>query len=180
MTYVGLDLSSAELRRAPAGSYDEMHVADACEHVPGLDARFDVVLSFQVLEHVRPLDDVVANVRRYLRPGGRFVAQFSGTFSLFGIINKVIPQKVGLLALEKLLQRDPDTVFPAHYHHCYDAALRKMLADWSAVDIVPIYTGAHYLRFSRPLQTAYLAYENWTVRTERRNLASYYVVDAIR
>jgi SAM-dependent methyltransferase len=180
ITYVGLDLSSAELQRAPTGAYDETYVADARTHVIELDERFDTVLSFQVLEHVRPLDHVVANVRRYLRPGGRFVAQFSGTFSVFGVINKIVPQRIGTWSLEKLLQRHPESIFPAHYHHCYHTKIRKIFDGWTTVRIVPIYAGASYLHFSRPLQVAYLTYENWAVRSDRRNLASHYVVDAIR
>ena len=37
------------------------------------DASFDAVVCVDVLEHVRDLDQVLANVARVLRPGGRFL-----------------------------------------------------------------------------------------------------------
>src|SRR3954471_5717818 len=75
-TYVGLDVSASELRKAPAGSYDEEIVADAASHLPALDESFDAVVSWQVFEHLRPLAAAVENVRAYLRPGGTLVAHF--------------------------------------------------------------------------------------------------------
>ena len=80
---VGLDIS--KLARAPVGSYDSVVVADLVDPLPQLMESFDLIVSFQVLEHVRPLDRAVENMRRYLRANGRLVAQLSGTFSLFGI-----------------------------------------------------------------------------------------------
>lgn len=178
--YVGLDISRAELERAPESSYDRIVVADARERVDELAGSFDLVLSFQVLEHVKPLEGAIENFRSYLKPGGRLLAQLSGTFSLFGLINRVVPAGLGVWAMRRLLGRDPETVFPAHYDHCWHTALRRMLEPWSQVDVGPLYTGGGYFGFWRPLQAAYLGYEEWTLRGDRRNLASYYVIDAVR
>ena len=81
--YVGLDMSIDELQRAPEGSYSALVVSDIChERIPRLEGYFDLVISCQVLEHIRPLPPAVANLRAYLRPGGRLVAFFSGAFSV--------------------------------------------------------------------------------------------------
>lgn len=178
--YVGLDISRAELQRAPGGSYDALVVADVIEPLSALVEGFDLVLSFQVLEHVKPLDQAMENLRVYLRPGGRLVAQLSGTFSLFGLANQLIPQPAATWLLRRLLRRDPETVFPAHYHHCWYSALERMLEPWTAAEIVPYWMGAGYLGFSRPLQAGYLVYEEWVRLADYRNLAAYYVVDAMR
>ena len=42
------------------------------EEMPYPDGSFDAVVCVDVLEHVRDLDAVLANVARVLRPGGRF------------------------------------------------------------------------------------------------------------
>lgn len=44
------------------------------------DASADLVLSFQVLEHVRDLDTYLAEARRVLRPGGRLLLSTHGTW----------------------------------------------------------------------------------------------------
>jgi SAM-dependent methyltransferase len=178
--YAGLDLSAAELRRAPAGSYDEMIVTDVNRRRPELEGRFDLVVSWQVLEHVRPLDMTLENLRRYLRPGGRLVAQMSGCFSAFGLINQVVPPRLGVWAMARLLGRDPESVFPAYYHRCWYGALARTLAPWSEWQILPRYRGAPYLGFMRPLQAAYMAYEEWAVRGGHDNLATHYLVVARR
>lgn len=44
------------------------------------DESFDIVVSFQVLEHVRDLDTYFAEARRVLRPGGRLLLSTHGTW----------------------------------------------------------------------------------------------------
>jgi SAM-dependent methyltransferase len=44
------------------------------------DGSFDVVVSFQVLEHVRDLDTYFAEARRVLRPGGRLLLSTHGSW----------------------------------------------------------------------------------------------------
>lgn len=178
--YVGLDVSQRELELAPEGSYDETFCSDIAVQIPALYRGFDLILSWQVLEHVAPLDAVLENLRIYLRPGGRMVALLSGGLSAFGVVNRVVPARLGVWALEHLTGRDPDTVFPAHYDRCYYTALNGMLKLWSTAEVLPLFRGASYFRFSRVLQGAYLRYENWAARSGRRNLATHYLLVAER
>lgn len=178
--YVGLDLSAEELDAAPSGSYDDARVADLVEHQPDLEAQFDVIVSWQVLEHVKPLEAVFENLRTYLAPGGSLLTQFSGTFSPFGLANRVVPQRAAEVILRKAQDRSSESVFPAYYHHCWYSALERMRGSWSQWRVIPTYSGAGYFRFARPVLAAYLAYEEW-VRTRRHyNLAPYYTVIAVR
>lgn len=48
------------------------------------------------------------------------------------------------------------------------------------MDITPRFLGARYLRFARPLQRAYLVYEDWAARHDRGDLATHYLVVARR
>ena len=178
--YVGLDVSREELDAAPAGAYDEVIVGDIAGRLPGDEARFDLVISWQVLEHVKPLDEALENIRSSLRPGGHFVALLSGRFAYFSLMGRLLGHRVGTWAMERLLDREPETVFPASYDGCYYNALARMLAPWSRWEIVPRYYGAMYLSFAPPLERLYLAYENWAERGRHRNLATHYLVSAWR
>jgi SAM-dependent methyltransferase len=178
--YVGLDISLDELRSAPPGSYDEMLAGDVVQFRSELEGRFDLAVSWQVLEHVKPLDAALENVRQYLVPGGVLVAQLSGKFSAFALLNQVVPHRVAVWAMRRLLGRDSRTVFPAHYDGCWYGALRRMTTGWSAVEIRSRYAGAGYFGFLPPLQRLYLVYENWAARRGHRNLATHYLIHARR
>ena len=157
-----------------------MFQADAIARNPALEDSFDLVLSFQVLEHVKPLEAAFENMIAYLKPGGRLVAQMSGTFSLFGLINQVLPQALAVWVLRKATRRSPESIFPAHYHHCWASRLERMVAGCSEHEVRPLYLGADYFTFFSPLARLYLLYENRAMRGGHRNLASHYLVTAVR
>jgi SAM-dependent methyltransferase len=178
--YVGLDVSAAELAGAPAGSYDAIHVADVGTRLPELEQRFDLIVSWQVLEHVPSLEAALWNVHAYAKPGGRLVALISGRFSAFAVVNQLIPGRVGAWSMKAFLGRDPETVFEAHYDRCYYSALDRLLRPWSSREIVPLYRGADYFGFAPPLERAYVAFENWLSRSGRKNFATHYLVTALK
>jgi SAM-dependent methyltransferase len=69
---VGLDLSVRAIREAVAiGNGGAYYVADAAQ-VPAADGSCDIVLLFDLLEHVPDVDRCVAEIARVLRPGGVF------------------------------------------------------------------------------------------------------------
>jgi SAM-dependent methyltransferase len=174
--YVGLDVSGAELARAPAGSYDEVLAADVAERVPGLAGAFDLALSSQAFEHVRHLNRAMANIREYLREGGRLVALLSGRFSVNAVLNGALPAGVAGRLMRLLLDRDPETVFAAYYDRCYASALAELMRPWSEAAVTPLFQGGAYFNFALPARSAYLAYENWAARSGRVNLATHYLI----
>jgi SAM-dependent methyltransferase len=177
---VGLDVSESELAAAPAESYDDVCVTDVNHLQHELEGKFDVVLSWQVLEHVKPLATAVEHMRAYLKPGGVMASQLSGSFSLFGIVNKVVPTRLGVWAMRRLLDRDPDTVFPAHYDGCHYDALRSLRDNWTAWEVCPRFKGGGYFSFAKPVYWTYLKYENAACRHAWNNLASHYIVTGTR
>ena len=178
--YVALDVAREELEAAPPGAYDDIVVASATDRLPGLEGTVDLVLSYQALEHVKPLAAALQSFRAYLRPGGSLVALFAGRFAAFAVANRLLPQHVGVRFMERFLGREPESVFRAHYDRCWDGALRRLLARWDDVQIEPFYLAARYFSFAPPLVDLYLRYENWAERGRHRNLATHYLVSARR
>jgi trans-aconitate methyltransferase len=74
-TVVGVDASNEMVAAAVARGLDA-RVADA-ERLP-FEREFDAVFSNAALHWVRDHDAMLAGVRRALKPGGRFVAEFGG------------------------------------------------------------------------------------------------------
>jgi len=180
--YVGLDLSTSELEAAGEGAYDEMVEADASTFIPAFTESFDLVVGWQVLEHVPDMAAALENARRYLKPGGRFVAQFSGSWSAFGVINRILPDRIGSKLVDRTMKRTENNipVFPAYYDKCSARALEPLLASWSSFQLTPIYFGATYFNFFRPARRVYLAFENSAQRRQARNLATHYLLSAER
>ncbi|MGE3961910.1 MAG: class I SAM-dependent methyltransferase [Dehalococcoidia bacterium] len=180
--YVGLDVDGAELELAPLGSYAETWTADITQPLPPeLVGRFDIVLSFQAVEHVSAVDSAIAHMGDALRPGGLLVFQTSGAFGVLpALVNRVVPRRLALGLLARLTGRDPATVFPAVYDRCWASALESDLRSWDSPQVTPLFFGGFYLLSAPYLLWPYLAWEELTKRARWKNLATHYLVSAIR
>lgn len=179
-TYVGLDVSGEELEAAGSGAYDDTVTADITSRRTELQDRFDLVLSWQVLEHVASMERALDNIRAYLRPQGRLVALLSGSRSAFAVASRAIPYPVAKRLAQRLMDASEGEKFPTQYDRCTASALEPLLQRWAEHGIVPRYKAGAYFRFLRPLERAYLSYENWAERSGRHNLATHYVIWAVR
>ena len=177
--YVGLDIARAELDAAGPDAYDETIVGDVTAPL-GRDHEFDVIVSWQVLEHVSPLAAALENLRASLRPGGTLLAQLTGSNAGFALLARLMPNRVRAWAATRLLGHPPEEKFPTRYDRSSEEALQGMLSDWSDASIVPFYRGATYFKFWRPVLRAYLAYESAIERRGARNLATHYLIVARR
>jgi SAM-dependent methyltransferase len=178
--YVGLDISGDELRLAPAGAYDEIVIQSASEQVASLRGRFDLVVSYQVFEHVNDLDRVIANIHSYLRPGGVLIALLSGRYSPMALLNRAVPFWAARLVNRLLVGRKPETMFAAGYDQCYASAIRHTMRDWAMVSIEPRWEAASYFDFSLFSMRAYLWLENALARGRWEDLATHYFLVARR
>jgi SAM-dependent methyltransferase len=69
----GIDLRDKALAGARSrGTYLDVQHADASRRLPYEDGRFGTIINNSAIEHIQELDQVVAEVARVLRPGGRF------------------------------------------------------------------------------------------------------------
>jgi len=180
--YVGVDVSADELRAAGPDAYSEMVAIDATQLAPELEGRFDLAVSWQVLEHVSDFGAVARNIRRYLRPGGTLVARFSGARAVFSIANRLLPNRMGAILVDRIMGRTKSNqpVFPAPYDGCNPRAIERNFAEWSEVVLTPVFTGATYFQFSVPLMRVYLVYENLIARVPVAGLATHYLLVARR
>lgn len=175
--YLGLDISAVELDAAGRDAYEEAYVHDIVEPLPDM-RNVDVIISWQVLEHVSSLPRALANLRAMLRPGGTLLAQTSGSFAAFAIAARVMPHRLRAKAMARFLGHHEDEKFPTHYDHCTARAIRKLLGDWESREIVPFFRGAPYFSMSRPLQRLYLGYEDFIATRAWDSLATHYLLIA--
>jgi SAM-dependent methyltransferase len=179
-TYVGFDISAEELAAAAPGSYDETVAGAAETLVPGLVGRFDLIVAWQVLEHIRDLPRAVDTFSRYARPEGRFVACLSGRRAVYSIANRLLPARLGARLVARLRRRPLESVFPAHYDHCDYDGLHAAFSAWDDVQVLAFWHAADYFERLPRMQSLYLRYEDWAARTDRRGLATHYTVTGRR
>jgi SAM-dependent methyltransferase len=177
--YVGLDIEPEEIAAAGPDAYDESMVGDIAAPL-NRDGEFDLVLSWQVLEHVSPLAHALENLRLSLRPGGTLFAQLTGSNAAFAVLGRLLPHRATLWVATRLLGHKEEEKFPTRYDRSSERTLARLLEQWSDVEIVPFYRGATYFKFSRPLMRAYLAYESAVERRGASNLATHYLIVAKR
>jgi SAM-dependent methyltransferase len=80
---IGIDASAEMVAAARARGADA--VEGNAEALPFADCTFEAVFSNAVLHWVRDQDAMLREVRRVLRPGGRFVAEFGGQGNIAAI-----------------------------------------------------------------------------------------------
>jgi SAM-dependent methyltransferase len=177
--YVGLDIEAEEIAAAGAGAYDESIVGDITAPLDR-NEEFDLVLSWQVLEHVSPLAGAFENLRRSLRPGGTMISQLTGSNAAFALLGRLMPHALRVRIATRLLGHQEEEKFPTRYDRSSYEALERMLSGWSEVEIVPFYRGASYFGFWRPAQRAYVAYESAIERRRKLNFATHYLAIAKR
>ena len=171
--YVGIDEDAAELERA-AHRYDATIVSDITRHDPALDEQFDLVVSWQVFEHVRSPRLAYDNIHRYLKPGGMYGGRLTARNAWFAILNRLLPISFTRWLLGKASGRCPDSVFKAYYQDATIARLRAIFGEWASHEIWVEYDGREYFQFSRLATDAYLRLLRIVRRRPR--FATYYTI----
>jgi SAM-dependent methyltransferase len=70
---VGVDPTWAQLEAARTRGGGPAYARGAAAALPVASEAFDAVVACLVFEHIRDVDDAIAEVARVLKPGGRFV-----------------------------------------------------------------------------------------------------------
>jgi ubiquinone/menaquinone biosynthesis C-methylase UbiE len=70
---VGIDVDPLETGLAESEQFYEAVHTSSADRVPEPDRSFDFVVSISVMEHIGPLEAVLREVTRVLKPGGRLI-----------------------------------------------------------------------------------------------------------
>jgi SAM-dependent methyltransferase len=136
---VGLDVDFAALRRATQRGIKPVH-GNVEDTLPFEDRSFDVVVAGEMLEHVRAPDEIVAEVRRVLQPGGTFVGS--------------VPNAYRLQSRLLFLAGRPPEDDPTHLHMFSPAALEGLLAGFAKPELAFVggrFRGLHPRLLARDL-----------------------------
>jgi len=112
----GIDPGAAVLREARDRDAYRLLAQALGDTLPFADQQFATVISNSVLEHIPRVDDVLAEIARVLRPGGRFIFcvpsdRFTGLL-LFTQLFRRLRLEALAVAYERYFNRI------ARHHHC--------------------------------------------------------------
>lgn len=107
-TVGGVSLSRAILDKA--GVSGQIVQGDLFEPPPDWIGRFDVVVSFGVVEHFENTSQVVSACARYLRPGGRMLTLVPTMQGLYGLVYRLLRPAI----YRKHIPQNRETLAQAH------------------------------------------------------------------
>jgi SAM-dependent methyltransferase len=131
---VGLDVDAAALEKARALGIEPVQ-ANVEEPLPFEGESFDAVVAGELFEHLRFPDDVVAEIRRVLRPGGVLVGS--------------VPNAFRVQSRLRFLRGKPPEDDPTHLRLFSPDAVRALLAGFEDVRID--FVGGRYTRLNARL-----------------------------
>ena len=70
---IGLDPLADEYQKLRPEGYQMEMIASGSESIPFTDGHFDIVASFNSLDHVDDLDETISEIKRVVCPGGYFL-----------------------------------------------------------------------------------------------------------
>ncbi len=125
----GIDRNPAELAIARSrNAYRALAACDAA-HLPFRGGAFATVISNSVLEHLADLPGTLAEIRRVLRPDGRF--WFSVPSPLYGklLFNAVLFERLGLAGLSRWYEHFVNVRLQKNFHCLGMEEWTRLLAD---------------------------------------------------
>lgn len=109
---VGVDVDLAALRRRQG---HRVRVAADAERLPFRDGAFDVAVSAWLFEHLERPAEVLAELRRVLRPGGRLVFLTPNAWNYNIWLIRLVPNRLHGLLTRRLYGRLENDTYPVRY-----------------------------------------------------------------
>lgn len=146
-TVIGLD---ADPRAAHNPYIDEFQQVDGPRWQVG-DACADMVISDNVLEHLKRPADFFSEAARVLKPGGKLCIRTPNLLGYAAILSRLIPNRMHARLLGEVKDHvHAQDVFPAYYRCNTIASLRRALQEVGFSGVVYGYEAEpSYLEFSR-------------------------------
>ncbi len=96
--------------------------------LPFADESFDLVTCNMVFEHVRQPREVLTEIRRVLRPGGRLLALTPNWLDIVTLTARAVPNRWHPAIVSRLEARKAEDVYPTYFRFNRPATIERLLA----------------------------------------------------
>ena len=155
---VGIDMG--EFSQTPSESMLYLTRGDV-SRLPFQDETFHLIISRSVFEHLEKPDNMFREVRRILKPGGRFVFLTPNRWDYVSLVASLFPNKYHGEIVRKTTGRTEEDTFPTFYRANTTRQLRSLAASshLEIDDLVLLRQHPHYLQFNPLFYMLGLSYE---------------------
>jgi len=133
---VGIDVDQAMLEHPLL----DTRVVGLGGHFPFADSTFDLITANMVVEHIPQSDSFLLDVRRILKPGGRFLFHTPNYVHYLIFIASFVPDVFKKPIIRVLERRQAEDVFPTHYQlntqHRVEQAAKRCGMEIERLDLV--------------------------------------------
>jgi SAM-dependent methyltransferase len=142
-----------------------------------------LITSRMVLEHIPDLDRFAREVHDALAPGGQTIHLFAARYSLFAVLNRLMPESISRRILFALR---PESVevggFPTFYHKTHATAAESVFRRAGLVNVETevSYEVSQYFHFFFPLFVLARTWETMLHRLGLKDLGSFVLLVAKR
>jgi len=144
------------------------------------NTKYDLIIMRKVLEHFENNDIIFERLKNLLKVDGKMLAVTPSNLHPFSIINQLIPHKLKVVLLKKLMPwvKEGRIGWKAYYHKCNIYAMGK-LANKYGLKITQSYfeyNASSYFAFFPPLFLIVVLYEEIVKKLKLKLLCSTFVV----
>jgi SAM-dependent methyltransferase len=179
---IGLDLLREDLEANDALS--QRVVANiVSDGIPSQAKGAGLVTSRMVLEHVPDLERLAREIHDSLAPGGWTIHLFAARYSLFAILNRLLPESVAHRILFTLRPESTGVGgFATYYDHTSAPAAESVFRDGGMTNLETevSYQVSQYFHFFFPLFILMRIWETLLDRLNFKSLASFVLLQARR
>ena len=167
---VGVDLDWEGLRRNP---FVHHKIYGNLEALPFPNGSFDVVTANMVVEHLDHPAQVLTEVKRLLRPNGKFFFHTPNSKCVMMRIATRLPQRVKNLLALVLEGREEADVFPTRYRMNTRADIERLAAEAGLeVERIQVFSSSAVTALLGPVAIVELLYMRWIERPGFEDLRS--------
>ncbi|MBI4743355.1 MAG: class I SAM-dependent methyltransferase [Actinobacteria bacterium] len=122
---IGIDISEEEIQHN--WEVDEKIICDERKKIILPDDSVNLIVSFFVLEHIANPAKFFSEIKRVLKPSGKFVLLAPNSLYPVFFLNKFMPdRKLKEILLTRVAKRDLKTIFPVYYRANSLFAINKL------------------------------------------------------
>jgi SAM-dependent methyltransferase len=179
---IGVDVLADDLEVNP--SLNQWIARDVIrDGLPPEAMNAGLITSRMVIEHMPDLDRFASEVYSALAPGGKTIHLFAARYSLFAIVNRLLPESLSKWILFKLRPESAEVGgFTTYYDRTHAEAAGKVFraAGLVRVETEVSYEVAPYFRFCFPLFVGARIWETTLHRLGLKNTGGYVLLTAER
>jgi ubiquinone/menaquinone biosynthesis C-methylase UbiE len=132
--FVGIDADASSLQK---NNVARNLVVGNAEILPFRSEAFDLVTANMVVEHVQLPAELLGEVRRVLKPGGKFLFHTPNLWGYTTLTARLLPQRLKIWLAQFLQGREEADVFPTFYRLNSPASI-KAIARESGLEVSEI------------------------------------------